>query len=151
MRSLRMRFSVRWLMLFVCVVALLCTYLAAWQASRIGGQAVQDVARRQNDVTSSVLSDVTSKDTGFQGQCAESGGSTPSSTGVGWFRALKIWEGSDVRQTPMIDLVVSGGYDGSKLRPIRIKFRGDRGRTESLEALTQAYREQNWQYEITKE
>ncbi|MHC5539261.1 hypothetical protein ACYOEI_13670 [Singulisphaera rosea] len=150
MPSLRMQFPMRWLMLFVVVAAFLCTYLAAWQASRIGSQTAREVSISQREVTSSILNDVRSKSTDSWGRCAEAGGGSPSATGLGWYMTVKVWKGNDTSQTPAIDLEVSGGYDGSKLRPIRIKHRAERGRTEYLEALTRAYKERGWQYKIAE-
>jgi hypothetical protein len=63
-----------------------------------------------------------------------------------WVWTEQAWSKSDgVR---VIDVQVSGGFDGSDLEPLAIKDHGGTRNALLIEALARAYGERGWRYEI---
>jgi hypothetical protein len=140
MRLPRVRFTIRWMMIAVLLVALSC----AWLARRLHWRDPLAEARAQIDVTTEVMSGPILEPRSH-GIC-EGAFREPSSGCARWFRTYKGERLSDSAR--LIDVEVSGGCDGTELESITIKDHGGTRNARLIGALTFAYRERGWRYVI---
>jgi hypothetical protein len=70
----------------------------------------------------------------------------PSPGRLRWLRTFTAWRNSE--DTPLIDVVVSGGCDGTGLDSISITDLGGARSAWLTGALARAYRERGWRYTI---
>ena len=117
------RFSVRWLMVAVLVVGLICGGFARWYTRQLWRQGLIAQLHVQQQVTDSVIHE-THADIAAGGRKGFSF-STGASFGIDkWTERLDAYERLDDRRIPLIVVEVSGGCDEDVLRPITIKTAG---------------------------
>jgi hypothetical protein len=142
-----MRFSIRWLMVAVLVVGLICGGFARWYARRAQMQARIAQLHAQQQVTNLLIQ---------QGQAdLRAAGRknlsyfTGNSFGPdGWTERLDAYESPDGRSRPLISIVVSGGCAEDLLQPITIRTSGAPLEGQLLDRLIDAYRTRGWQHEV---
>jgi hypothetical protein len=143
----RVRFSVRWLMIAVLVVGLICGGFARWYARQARRQGLIAQLHIQQQVTNSAIhamrADLAAagrKDFSFL---------TRSAFEIDkWDEQLDAYEGQDDRRMPLIFVEVSGGCEEDLLRPITIKTSGASMEGQLLDRLTSAYRSRGWQHMV---
>src|SRR4051794_15401008 len=104
MRLLRPRFTIRRIMIAVLVIALACGWLARWNARRHRRKALEAEGSAQSQVTTAVFRAVLAEFGTGGRQSKESGNFAISPDGVRWDKRLKVWDGIDIRQAPVIDV-----------------------------------------------
>jgi hypothetical protein len=141
------RFSLRWLMVAVLVVGLICGGFARWHARRTHRQALIAQLHVQQQVTNSVIYQ-THADLRAAGRTNLSASTENSFGPNGWIERLDAYESPDGRRMPLIVVEVSGGCDDNLLRPITIKTSGASLEGQLLDRLIPAYRARGWRHEV---
>jgi len=135
----RVQFSVRWLMVAVLVVGMICGGLARWYARQLRLPGLIAQLHVQQQVTHSVIHE-TRADIAAAGRRVSSLSSGSSFATDKWTEHLDASESLDGRSIPLMVVEVSGGCDGDLLRPITIKTAGASMEGQLLDRLIRAYR-----------
>jgi hypothetical protein len=141
MRLLRVRFTIRRMMIVVLVVALAC----GWVARQPRRQGLLAAARAQVEVTNDFISKQAFSGPNSEGHShVEFLDSSPDR--LRWVWRYRAWSNSDGAR--LIDVEVAGGFDGSDLGPIVIKDRGGTRNARTIKFMTHAYGRRGWWYDV---
>jgi hypothetical protein len=142
------RFSVRWLMVAVLVIGVLCGGAARWYSRELRRQSLIAQLHVQQQVTDSVMRQsrieiiaAGRKDFSFLIQ--------DSFELDQWTEQLDAFVSQGDRKLPLIFVEVSGGCDDEDLlRPITIKTSGASMEDSLVDRLIRAYRDRGWQHAV---
>jgi hypothetical protein len=147
MRVPRRRYTIRWLMLVVAIVAVFCAewaYMRRWESRRVG-------MYQQRDLTRSIFL-AAKQDLAAAGHSAaetrvESDRVTYTTH---WTEKLEAWETAQGRRQPLIGVTVSGDNGYFTLPPIVVETHGGTSDDLWLDRLLRAYRERGWRYKVIR-
>lgn len=145
MRAIRLRFTIKGLMVVVATVAFYCAlvaYVQRWESRR-------SLMYQQRDMTRSIIleakQDITSAGRSASEFRNESDHVTYTSH---WTEKLEAWETRNGQSEPLIRATVSGDCGRFSLPPILVETYGSPLDGPWLDRLLRAYRQKGWRYKV---
>ncbi len=145
--ALRPRFSLRWLLVAVLVIGLICGGLARWYAREARRRALLAELRTQQELTTSVIHQ-TRHDLEAAGRKEVSFRTEDSFGPDEWRELIETCESPDGRHMRSIIVEASGGCDQGILRPITIRISEAPQKGLFLDRLIRAYHARGWLHEV---
>lgn len=147
-RSWRPRITLGWLMIVVLIVGIPIGLVGRARLREARVRSAMARLSAQHDLTQDVLQ---ARRVAIQARVTDANGmSAGSSAGPGgWDFHLEL-RGREGEREVLLAVGASCRLDDDRLPPIRVEDRGGTFNAEAIAALTRAYRDQGWRYEVVE-
>jgi hypothetical protein len=142
------RFSVRWLIVTVLVVGLICGVVARWRGREARRQALIAHLHVQQQLTNSMTQPVANAVLRAAGHKNFVYSTDSSFSDGSWTERLNAYDVTNDGWKFLISVQVTGGCQDDVLQPITIKTSGGSMGGQLVDRMVRTYRDRGWQYEV---